>query len=192
MVNIVTDKDLIWETEKYDVILVGTSIYCMLGAGFQSKMLFKYPFLDTENDKTPYGDLRKLGKRLTMTTDGNPIISLMYICGYPRTNRITVDYKALEQCFLTANAEFSGKNVATTIVGASIFDGNGDRDKCLDIITKSTPDINLTLYDYVQKQHKEEVKAFEKYINSFKRRDKEKYNYLIENKDEELKKLYLK
>ena len=60
------------------------------------------------------------------------------------------------------------------------------------IITKSTPDIKLTLYDYVQKQHKEEVKAFEKYINSFKRRDKEKYNYLIENKDEELKKLYLK
>lgn len=191
MLNIITDRELIIDTEKYDVVLVGTSIYCMLTAGFQSKMRFKYPFIEDENNKTSYGDIRKLGKRLTLTTDRNPIISLMYICGYPRSNKIFIDYESLEKCLSTANYEFSGMNVASTIIGTSKFDGNGDREKCLEIINKTTSNINLTLYDYEQKTRREEINEYKKYIYSFKKLDKEKYKYLLENEKKELKKLYL-
>ena len=44
--KIITNEDLIWKTDNYDVILVGTSIYCMLTNGFQSKMRMKYPYID--------------------------------------------------------------------------------------------------------------------------------------------------
>ena len=192
MIDIVTDRDLILDTEKYDVILLGTSVYCMLTAGIQSKMRFKYPFIEEENNKTAYGDMRKLGKRLTLTTATKPIISLMYICGYPRSNRITIDYDSLEKCLLSANSEFSGMNVASTIIGTSKFDGNGSKEKCLDIIEKTTPNINLTLYDYKQKSRREEINEYKKYIYSFKKQDKEKYKYLLGTEESELKKLYLK
>ena len=41
--NIIKDSDLIWETDNFDVILVGTTIYCSLPDGFQRKMRRKYP-----------------------------------------------------------------------------------------------------------------------------------------------------
>jgi hypothetical protein len=78
MIEVVKDKDLIWDTDKYDVILVGTSIYNMLTQGFQSKMSVKYPYIVDTNNTTNYADTRKYGKRLTI--QGEPIISLMYIC----------------------------------------------------------------------------------------------------------------
>ena len=69
--KIITNEDLIWKTDNYDVILVGTSIYCMLTNGFQSKMRMKYPYIDKKNDTTGYGDFRKMGTRLTIEFDGN-------------------------------------------------------------------------------------------------------------------------
>ena len=113
MLNIIKDKEPIWETDKYDVILVGTSIYCMLTNGFQSKMRLKYPYIDAINDSTNYGDSRKLGKR--MTIQGKPIISLMYIANYPHRKRVFVDYDALEHAMATANAEFKGKKGSNAI-----------------------------------------------------------------------------
>lgn len=150
--NIITGKDAIWETDKYDVVLVGTSIYCMLTNGFQSKIRFKYPYVDKENNKTPFGDKRKLGKRLTVDPieEGQPIISLLYICKYPHSKRVFVDYDALENALATTNAEFKGKKVMTTLLGESAFDGNGDREKLLKIIEENTKDLDLDVYDYKQ------------------------------------------
>ena len=157
MINIVKDKDLIWDVEKYDVILIGTSIYCTLGDGFQFKIKNKYPILQIENDKTPYGDSRKFGKRLTIKNH-KPILSLMYVCDKGLHNKSMINYEALENCLRTANAEFKGLNVASTIVGSSRFDGNGDRDKCLELIEKCTPNLNITLYDYEQLANYDEKK----------------------------------
>lgn len=150
--NIIKDKDAIWETDKYDVVLVGTSIYCMLTNGFQSKIRFKYPHVDKANDKTPFGDQRKLGKRLTVEPieEGQPIVSLLYIARYPHSKRVFVDYDALENALATANAEFKGKKVMTTLLGETPFDGNGDREKLLKIIEENTKDLDLDVYDYKQ------------------------------------------
>ena len=189
--NIVKDKDLIWDTDKYDVILVGTSIYNLLTQGFQSKLAMKYPYILDANNSTPYADKRKYGKRLTI--QGTPIISLMYICGYPHSKRDYLNYEALEHCLATANAEFKGKNVATTILGTSLFDGNGDRERCMKIIEDNTDKLNLTLYDFPQYNRRKEIAMVCSKWNEYaKRGEWRKWRELKNHKDEIIAKLYLK
>lgn len=187
--EIIKDKDAIWETDKYDVVLLGTSIYNMLTNGLQSKMRIKYPELETANQSTAYGDLKKLGKRVTV--EGTPIISLLYICKYPNSKRVFLDYDALESCLETANSEFKGKKVMTTVLGCSRFDGNGDREKVLEIIEKATPDLYIDVYDYEQMAKRDEfmvhVRKMYKYIKS----DYGRFRQLYDNRDEILKKIYL-
>lgn len=189
MLKIIKDKDPIWDTDNFDVILIGTSIYNQLNGGFQSKMKYKYPMVDEKNRETKYADFSKLGTRITI--NDTPIISLMYICGYPRPNIDTVDYDSLTKCLLTANAEFRGKKVMATILGSSQFDGNGDKDKCLKIIEDSTKDLDITLYDYEQKKRADEIREQKMYLKSLQYTDIEKYNKLKNVFDLYLKKLYL-
>ena len=189
MLKIIKDKDPIWETDNFDVILIGTSIYNQLNGGFQSKIKYKYPIVDEKNRETKYADFSKLGNRITI--NDTPIISLMYICGYPRPNIDTVDYDSLTKCLLTANAEFRGKKVMATILGSSQFDGNGDKDKCLKIIEGSTKDLDITLYDYEQKKRADEIREQKMYLKSLQYTDIEKYNKLKNVFDLYLKKLYL-
>ena len=189
MLKIIKDKDPIWETDKFDVILIGTSIYNQLNGGFQSKIKYKYPIVDEKNRETKYADFSKLGTRITI--NNTPIISLMYICGYPRPNIDTVDYDSLTKCLLTANAEFRGKKVMATILGSSQFDGNGDKDKCLKIIEDTTKDLDITLYDYEQKKRADEIREQKMYLKSLQYTDIEKYNKLKNVFDLYLKKLYL-
>ena len=189
MLKIIKDKDPIWDTDKFDVILIGTSIYNQLNGGFQSKMKYKYPIVDEKNRETKYADFSKLGTRITI--NDTPIISLMYICGYPRPNIDTVDYDSLTKCLLTANAEFRGKKVMATILGSSQFDGNGDKDKCLKIIEDTTKDLDITLYDYEQKKRADEIREQKMYLKSLQYTDIEKYNKLKNVFDLYLKKLYL-
>lgn len=189
MLKIIKDKDPIWDTDKFDVILIGTSIYNQLNGGFQSKMKYKYPIVDEKNRETKYADFSKLGTRITI--NDTPIISLMYICGYPRPNIDTVDYDSLTKCLLTANAEFRGKKVMATILGSSQFDGNGDKDKCLKIIEDSTKGLDITLYDYEQKKRADEIREQKMYLKSLQYTDIEKYNKLKNVFDLYLKKLYL-
>jgi hypothetical protein len=187
--NIIKDKDAIAYTDNYDVVLVGTSIYNMLGNGFQSKIRYKYPYVDEINDTTPYGDTRKLGKRLTI--DGEPIISLLYICGYNRKSLVTLDYDALENALLTAKAEFKGKRVMTTVLGASQFDGNGDRERVLDIMVRSTKGLDLDVYDYRQLPKMEEIWYWKRKIFLIKDINRKKYIELTKGRNEILRKLYL-
>lgn len=188
--KIISNRDLIWDTDKYDVILVGTSIYCMLTNGFQSKMKYKYPFIEEINNKTNYGDYRKLGTRVTIKKDDSPIISLMYICGYPNKNKEYLDYNALEACLRTAEAEFRNKKIATTIIGCSLFDGNGKRDKCIDLINKIFKEIYV--YDYIQLNRKDEIQLQKDKILSVKHTNYDKFILLKNNEEKILKKLYLK
>ena len=189
MVNIIKDEDAIWHTDEYEVILVGTSTYCMLTNGFQSKLRLKYPYIEKPNNETNYGDKRKLGKRLTI--DGKPIISLLYISGYPSCKRVTLDYEALENCLATANKEFKGKRVMTTMIGCSIFDGNGDKNKVMDIINRTCTDIILDIYDYKQLRKRDECDNIIRKKKKKKNINKEKYKELLQNKDEIFKELYL-
>ena len=189
MINIIKDKEPIWETDKYDVILVGTSIYNMLSNGFQSKLRLKYPYIEEINDSTNYGDLRKLGKRMTIR--GKPIISLMYIAKYPNSRREFIDYDALEHALSTANAEFRGKKVLTTMLGCSKFDGNGDKDKVLEIINRTANNLELDVYDYLQLEKRKEIALHFKKIREFETTEPEKFRQLWPIRKELIKDLYL-
>ena len=59
--TIIKNKEPIYETENYDVILIGVSTHNTLMGNFQGKMGIKYPIVEKVNNKTPFGDLRKLG-----------------------------------------------------------------------------------------------------------------------------------
>lgn len=190
MINIIKDKDAIWETDKYDVILIGTSYYCMLTNGFQSKMRIKYPYIEKKNNETNYGDRRKLGTRITFYE--SPIISLLYICNYPHSKRVFIDYKALKQCLETANAEFKGKKVMTTLLGCSRFDGNGDKNTVLNIIKETCTDIDLDVYDYNQLPKRFETHMFyRKIFNSRKVLDHNSFQILQTHRRYVVRKLYL-
>lgn len=189
MITFVKDKDPIWDTDDFDVILIGTSVYNWMNGGFQSKIRFKYPKAEEENKKTRYGDFSKLGSRVTIYD--KPIISLMYMCGKCATKDDTVNYDALKKCLETANAEFKGKKCMCTIIGSSRFDGRGDREKCLQILEEHTKDLDLTVYDYEQKVRQEEIGEHRKYLASLRLTDKEKYQQLRSVFDLYLKKLYL-
>ena len=96
----------------------------------------------------------------------------MYIGTYPSRNSVYIDYVALENCLKTANAEFKGKKVMTTLLGTTKFDGKGDREKCLKIIEENTNDLDLYIYDFEQITIKDEIKKQKKYISELKEKNK--------------------
>ena len=103
----------------------------------------------------------------------------------------TMDVEVLASAFNMDKAEFAGKRVATTIVGHSVYEGGGDRDKCLEIIEKCTDKLDLTIYDYFQRKKDGEKYEYFKYVRSFAHKDKEKYKELLAGEREEFKKRYL-
>ena len=177
MVTIIKNKEAIYETDNYDVVLMGVSTHNMFMGNFQGKMAVKYPIVEKVNNSTPYGDKRKLGKRITID-DNKPMISLMYICTYPSRKSDYIDYDALENCLKTANTEFKGKRVMTTLLGSTKFDGKGDREKCLKIIEENTKDLDLYIYDFEQITIKEEVKRQNKYFAELRRNNKDNKDVL--------------
>lgn len=141
--------------EEYDVVLLGCSIYCMIESGFGGKLKNIYPVIQECDDKTPYADQRKLGTTLTIS-ETYPAFALLYVCRYPLQGRTTVDYDAVEKCLTIANVEFKGKKVMATIIGAGRFDGQGDKERCLEIIERCCTNLDVDVYDYEQLTMREE------------------------------------
>lgn len=196
MVTIIKDKEAIYDTEKYDVVLLGLSTHNVLMGNFQGKMAVKYPIIEKAYYNTPVGDIRKLGKRITIDDlgDEKPKISLMFICTYPSRKKDFIDYEALEKCLKTANAEFKGMRVMSTILGSSKFDGRGNKEKCISIIKECCKDIDLYLYDYEQISIKDEIYRQRKYFKELKenyKNDKEMVSKIKDMAFEMRKKTFL-
>lgn len=169
MHQVIKYRDLIDDVELYDVILIGTNTYCTMNNGFQGKVRKKYNYVYDLNLSTKYGDKNKLGKRVT-TKNTNPIFSLCFItAGYnfrPDLAKVYLDYDALENCLKTANNEFQGLRVATTMIGCEEFDGNGDRRKVVRMIKKYCDKIELYIYNYRQ------IKGKAERLDEFKKNSK--------------------
>jgi hypothetical protein len=161
MLKIISNVDLYNEIDKYDAILIGTNIYGYMSHGFQRKIMLNYHYVHEKNIGTKYGDESKMGTILECKNYDNPTFVLCYIYKDPfnrRNNKDYLSYESLEKCLKIINILYKGKNVASTILGFSKFEGNGDKDKILKIIKDSTKDINLTLYDYEQLSRHDELK----------------------------------
>lgn len=178
MINIVKDKDLIYDIFNYDVILIGTSIYCTLGNGFQHEIKINFPEVNEKNMESPYADPKKLGNILTIN-ERNVTFCLCFINSgrfRPDLKKDYLDYDALKQCLICVNNLFKNKKVATTVIGNSKFDGDGDYNKILDILTTYCTDIDLTIYDYEQQSVKDKnYQGWQNVKNSIGKISKEEY-----------------
>lgn len=147
MVTIINNITPINETDNYDVVMLGTTIYGEMTQGFQKEIADKYPNVNEVNMHQPYGDLRRLGTRLTIREKDKPIITLLYICCKEGRKKYALQMQHLIHALQTANNEFRGKRVLSPIIGASPWDGGRDADEMINIMERYTPDLNLFLFN---------------------------------------------
>lgn len=193
MVDIITEVDLFDHVSKYDAVLVGTNINYSMRHGFQRKIALNYPYVYDSNLSTKYGDLNKMGTIIECKKDNNPIFIICYINKNFNTRpdiiKDYLDYDALENCIKLINVIYKGKNLATTMIGCSKFDGNGDKNKVIDIIKRNSNSINITLYDYVQKSKDEMYKEILEKEHLIKEKDINLYYKVVAERKEKEKAL---
>lgn len=185
-------KDAIYEVERFDVVLLPTTIYLALNGGLAGKMRYKYPIIQVLNDKQPYADFRRLGTRLTIPIEGGPIVSLIYCCESPNTKKPYINYEAFERGLRTAAAEFKGKRIMCTWMGSGRWDGNGDRERCFKIMEECLGHLDVTVMDYTQYSYFEERARIRRYLYFLKKNDKEKFKEMGLDEDILLKRMYLR
>ena len=188
MIKIIKDEDLYNHIGEYDLILIGTDINCMMSQGFQRKIMLNYPYVYSQNMETKYGDKGKLGTILECKEEGKPTFVLLYINSgnhRPDIKPVYVSYESIEKCMKLINILYKGKNIASTIIGSSKFDGNGDKDKIIEILNNNSDNINLTLYDYIQKSRAEELKDVRAKELELKKKDIDAYYKAVKKRKEE-------
>lgn len=182
--KIINDINLIYDIFKYDVILVGTSIYNSLGNGFQHEIKINFPIVNDKNMETSYADPKKLGTNLYVS-ERNVIFALCYINSgrfRPDLKKEYLNYDALENCLKDVVNRYNDKKIATTLIGGSIFDGDGNREQILSIIDKICQNTDITIYDYVQQSVKDKnYQGWQEVKNLIGKVSKEEY-YHLKNK----------
>lgn len=188
MINIIKDIDLIEHVKDYDCVLVSANIYGTMSNGFQFDVKQNYPYVLKENIKQKYGDVSRLGSILEVKSNNKPTFCLCYffknVTTRPDINNVYVNYEALETCLKFINIIYKGKKIASTIMGSTPFDGNGDKEKILEIFNKTLVNVNVDIYDFVEDSKKVKYcKAYHK-GQEIKKKDKEEYKkFLVESKN---------
>ena len=193
MINIIKDIDLFDNVKDYDIVLVGTNIYCNLSQGFQRKVMLNYPYVQEMNMLTKYADKKKLGTILECKNEGNPTFLLLYITEgnfRPDLKKDTLSYESLEKCIKLINILYKGMNIACPFLGSSRFDGNGDKDKILKIIENNSKNVNITIFDYEQKSRAEELKETRKKELKLKEENIDAYYEAVKKRKEKAEERY--
>ena len=192
MISIIKDKDLMNDIDNYDLILVPTNVYCTLSQGFQREVALNYPYVRNINLRTNYGDINKLGSIIYCEDDKQKEkFCLLYICkGYPPRPKKGelmdyLSYDSLESCLKKINILYKGLNIASPLLGCSRFDGNGNKEKVMDIINNTVTNFNLTLYDYEQKTREEKLKEIRVKELEAKSRSYDEYRAMVKKRKAE-------
>lgn len=173
MVEIIEGESLIEHTSEFDIILIGTNCYQVMRNGIQYEIAHKFPYVQEANDKTKYADVSKVGTYIECNQEGNPLIILGFISfgyNFKGNDKEFIDYDGLVNILKFLNIIHKGKTMATTMIGCTPFDGNGDKQKVLGLFNKYLKDINLTIFDYNQETCKRIQKK--EYLKSIKSNDK--------------------
>lgn len=196
MINIIKDIDLYDHFKEYDVTLIGTNLYCSMGQGVQLKVMLNYPYVFNKNLETKYGDINKLGTVLECTSDNEPTFCLCFITkGYnfrPDLEKDYLSYEALEKCLRLVNVLYKGKRIACPLLGSSRFDGNGDKERILEIFNNCMTDVDVTIYDYFQRSRDEEL--VERYMThkELRKHDLEAFKAIVKKNKEEAEERFRK
>ena len=188
--TLIENTDLFPHVNEYDVILVGTNTYCSLAQGFQRDIMLHYPHVQEENMKTRYGDKGKLGT--ICQVEGTPKFILCFICEgnfRPDLSSDYLDYDSLEKCLSLAKIITKGQKVATTLMGSSRFDGNGNKERILRLFERVLGDAEVDIYDYFQMSKDERKKAIRMKELEVKVSDRDAYYRMVAERKEREKKI---
>lgn len=155
-IKLVHDTPLIEDVFQYDVILIGTGIHNALGNGIQYDIKINFPHVEEVVKQTPYADPRKLGT--VSVIKGSPTFCIGFIHQGGYRKDLTpdyLDYSALEDVLHLVNTNFEHKKIATTLLGCSKFDGNGEKDKVLALFSGLSDENEYFIYDYEQRDYRE-------------------------------------
>jgi len=182
MINIIKDVDLYDHLNEYDIIVIGVNLYYQMAHGIQLKVMLNYPYAYEKNMETRYGDKTKLGTIIEAAKEGEPTFCLCFICEgnfRPDLKKDYLSYEALENALKLINIRYKGKKVACPFLGNSRFDGNGDKDRILEIFNKSITNLDVTIYDYYQPYRDEELVAILKAETKVKETNRKKYYDMV-------------
>jgi len=196
MINVIKDEDIYLHFCDYDIILIGTNIYCTMSQGIQLKVMLNYPYVYEKNLETKYGDMDKMGTILECKSENEPTFCLCFIAkGYnfrPDLEKDYLSYDALENALKLVNIKYKGKKIACPLLGSSRFDGNGDKERIMEIFNKSLTNVDVTIYDYFQKSRAEEMKEVRDRELAVKKEDRKAYYKMVSERkkkaDERFKK----
>ena len=149
------DTPLIEDIFNYDVIIVGTGIHNALGNGFQYDVKINFPIVEETIKKTPYADIRKLGTVSVINTTPIFCVGFIHQGGYRKD--LTPDYlnyEALSDVLKLVNDNFKGKKIATTLIGCSQFDGNGNKETVINMLENLEDNNTFFIYDYTQRDYR--------------------------------------
>ena len=194
MINYIKDEDLIGHIkDEYDYILVPTNCYCRMSNGFSRKVKMLYPEVYHADLKTKYGDENKLGDIIKVCTEEGPKFLIVYINkGYnfrPDLKSDYLEYNSLEVVMKRISIEYKGCKIASPYIGCNKFDGNGDKDKVRDILEKYNKNIDLYIYDYIQKSRNEELLETFKTEEVLKKTNYDEYKKTVSLRKEKAKKI---
>ena len=196
MIDIIKDEDLYNHLNEYDAVLIGTNIYQVMSNGIQLQLMLNYPYVYEENLKTKYADRRKIGTLCECKKKGEPTICLCFIAkGYNFRSDLESDYlsyEGLENCLKLVNVLYKGKHLASYLLGSSEFDGNGDRERIMNIFKNNIKDLDLTIYDYKQKSRMDFVKETMTKEFEMKKKDRKKYYEMVKKRKEEAEERFRK
>ena len=196
MIEVIKDIDLYDHFNEYDVILIGTNLYCTMSQGIQLKVMLNYPYVYNKNLETRYGDKDKLGTILECSSDNEPTFCLCFITeGYnfrPDLQSDYLSYEALEKTLKLVNIRYKGKRIACPLLGSSRFDGNGDKERIYSIFNECLKDVECTIFDYFQKSRAEEMKEVRDNELSVKKRDRNAYYEMVRKRKEEAEERFKK
>lgn len=196
MINVIKDEDIYLHFSEYDIILIGTNIYCTMSQGIQLKIMLNYPYVYNKNLETKYGDMDKMGTILECKSENEPTFCLCFIVkGYnfrPDLEKDYLSYDALENALKLVNVKYKGKKIACPLLGSSRFDGNGDKEKILNIFKKALTDVECTVFDYFQKSRAEEMKEVRDRELAVKKDNRKAYYEMVRKRKEEAEERFKK
>ena len=197
MVTVIKDIDLFKEIDKYDLFIVTTNTYCSMTHGFEREVAINYPYVRETNLNTKYGDISKLGSIIECSSENEPTFILSYIVrGYPyRKKGILHDYlsyESLEKCLKLINVRYKGRTIACPMLGCSRFDGNGDKEKVLEIMNTTMTDVDLIVYDYFQTTREEKLKKIYEEEMAVKEKDYYAYYDMVKKRKAEAEERFKK
>lgn len=154
--NFIHDKSLIEDVFNYDIILLGTGIHNALGNGFQYDVKINFPIVEETVKKTPYADPRKLGTVTVIKHKPIFCVGFIHKGGYRKDiNPVYLDYNALNDVLLLIDNNFENKRIGMPLIGCSQFDGNGDKNKVIELLNNLSNRNEYFIYDYYQRDYRE-------------------------------------